>query len=138
MVIRGNTQRAEAGKAWELYQSGVLREPYFTTDTDEAVLFWNVVALYEARAILKGLPLVKAGLIDFEVTPLLPYPGFARVFERKPQIGFGFGCFGRTSCKSRPHWGMLRVRKVTSEELGSALRTPSGNPLSQKSRRIHP
>jgi len=34
----------------------------------------------EANAVLSTLPLVKAGLITFELIPLGPYPGFARLF----------------------------------------------------------
>jgi len=36
----------------------------------------------EAQAVLATLPLVRAGLIAFEVIPLRAYPGFARLFER--------------------------------------------------------
>jgi len=72
--------RAEAGKAWELYQSGILREFYFTADTHEAVLILECGGAGEARSHLAGLPLVQAGLIDFEVKALVPYPGFARLF----------------------------------------------------------
>ena len=35
----------------------------------------------EAGRILATLPLVEAGLIDFELIPLTAYPGFARLFE---------------------------------------------------------
>ena len=35
----------------------------------------------EARAALATLPLVREGLIDFELVPLAPYSGFARLFE---------------------------------------------------------
>jgi hypothetical protein len=35
----------------------------------------------EANDILDSLPLVKAGLIAFDLIPLVPYPGFARLFE---------------------------------------------------------
>jgi hypothetical protein len=38
----------------------------------------------EARRALSELPLVCAGLIDFQVIPLVAYPGFARLFGRKP------------------------------------------------------
>ncbi len=72
--------RAEAAKAWELYQAGVLREMYFTADTNEAVLVLECGGADEARSQLAGLPLVKAGLIDFRIMPLVPYPGFARLF----------------------------------------------------------
>ena len=74
--------RAEAGKAWELYQSGVLRELYFTADTHEAVFILECDGADEARSRLAELPLVKAGLIDVKVVPLVPYPGFARLFAQ--------------------------------------------------------
>jgi hypothetical protein len=34
----------------------------------------------EAQRLLETLPLVQAGLITFEVIPLIPYPGFERLF----------------------------------------------------------
>ena len=76
--------RAEAAKAWELYQSYVLREAYFGADKHEAVLVLECGGADEARFHLASLPLVKAGLIDFEIIPLVPYPGFARLFVQKP------------------------------------------------------
>jgi hypothetical protein len=33
------------------------------------------------RKIVRELPLVRAGLIDFELVPLKAYPGFARLFR---------------------------------------------------------
>jgi muconolactone delta-isomerase len=72
---------AEARKAWDLYQSGVLRELYFTADTHEAVLVLECADAGEARSRLSELPLVRAGLIDFKVLPLAPYPGFERLFR---------------------------------------------------------
>ena len=33
----------------------------------------------EAQGVLTTLPLVKAGLITFDIIPLRPYPGFARL-----------------------------------------------------------
>jgi len=75
--------KAEARKAWELNQSGFLRELYFTGDTHEAVLVLECDSADEARRRLQELPLVRAGLIDFRVTPLVPYPGFGRLFSRE-------------------------------------------------------
>jgi hypothetical protein len=34
----------------------------------------------EAHQVLSRLPLVRAGLIAFDVIPLIPYPGFSRLF----------------------------------------------------------
>jgi muconolactone delta-isomerase len=72
--------KAEARKAWELYQSGILRELYFTADTHEAVLVLECETADEARRRLSELPLMRAGLIDFRIIPLVAYPGFERLF----------------------------------------------------------
>jgi len=73
---------AEARKAWGLYQSGVLRELYFSADKHEAVLVLESASVEDARSQLAELPLVRAGLIDFQLIPLRPYPGFERLFGR--------------------------------------------------------
>jgi len=82
----------EARKAWQLYQLGVLRELYFSVDKDQAVLVLECDNAEEARRQLSELPLVRAGLIDFQIIPLVPFEGFARLFagklskRRGPQI----------------------------------------------------
>ena len=59
--------KAEARHVWELYQRGVLRESYFRADCLEAVLILECEDAKVARQTLDSLPLV-------------PYPGFARLF----------------------------------------------------------
>lgn len=71
---------AEARQAWELYQTGVIRELYFDRDRHSAVLVLECADTDAARAALATLPLVREGLIAFELIPLVPYPGFARLF----------------------------------------------------------
>ena len=73
--------QAEARRAWELLQAGVIRELYFRADRHTAVLVLECASSEEAQAVLATLPLVAAGLITFEVIPLAPYPGFARLFS---------------------------------------------------------
>ena len=72
--------KAEAVKVWELYQAGVFRELYFRQDRSEAVLILECADVEDANEVLNTLPLVKEGLITFDVIPLGPYPGFARLF----------------------------------------------------------
>ena len=72
--------KAEAARVWELYQSGVVREPYFRQDRSEAVLMLECRDVEEAMSALSTLPFVQAGLITFDIIPLAPYPGFARLF----------------------------------------------------------
>ena len=78
---------AEARRAWELYQQDVLREIYFRADRPNGVLVLEVPDLAAAREVIDSLPLVAAGLIDFDLIPLKPYPGFARLFaEAAPGV----------------------------------------------------
>ncbi len=72
--------QAEARRAWELVQAGVIREMYFRADRAEAILVLECASAAEAQTILDTLPLVRAGLIAFELIPLVAYPGFARLF----------------------------------------------------------
>jgi hypothetical protein len=73
----------EARRVWELQQSGLLREIHFDADRHTAVLLLECGGVEEARAVLSSLPLVAAGLIDFEIIPLAPYDGFARLFAER-------------------------------------------------------
>ena len=63
--------KAEARKAWELYQFAVLRELYFSADMHEAVLVLECESADEGRRQLSELPLMRAGLLDFQVIPLV-------------------------------------------------------------------
>jgi hypothetical protein len=76
--------RSEALRAWELYQEGILRELFFREDRNEAVLFLECRDIQEAQTVLATLPLVKTGLIAFEIIPLTAYNGFARLFSESP------------------------------------------------------
>jgi hypothetical protein len=72
--------QAEAHRAWELLQTGVIRELYFRADRDEAVLVLECTNVVEALKVVNTLPLVREKLIEFELIPLTAYPGFARLF----------------------------------------------------------
>lgn len=71
----------EARRVWELQQSGALREIYFQAGQHTAVLVLECADADEARRLLATLPLVQAGLIAFDILPLIPYDGFARLFD---------------------------------------------------------
>lgn len=73
--------RDEAKQGWELYKEGFIREMYFRDDKPEAVLILEAKDVEEAKEKLTDLPLVKNGLITFELIPLKPYHGFERLFE---------------------------------------------------------
>ncbi len=71
----------EASRVWELVQEGFIREIYFTKDDNCAVIILECSDKNEADKILKTLPLVKNKLIAFDIKPLVPYNGFARLFK---------------------------------------------------------
>jgi len=73
--------KKEAARAWELHQSGVIRELYFRKEAPYAVLILECKDKQEAESAINSLPLVKNGLIAFEIIPLVPYDGFARLFN---------------------------------------------------------
>jgi len=72
--------KSEAEKAWGLHMSDVIREMYLSADKHEAVLVMECDTVEEAQRSISELPLVHAGLIAFDVIPLTPYDGFARLF----------------------------------------------------------
>lgn len=71
----------EAGTVWELYKQNFIREIYFRADQSSAVLMLESESIEDARETLAKLPLVKKELIYFEIIPLVPYPGFERLFK---------------------------------------------------------
>ncbi len=71
----------EARVAWDLYQSGTIRELYFRADQHTAVLVLECVSMDEAAGALANLPFVREGLIGFDLIPLTPYSGFSRLFK---------------------------------------------------------
>ena len=72
--------KAEAMCIWHLFQDDVIRVLYFRQDRSEAILILECSDTVEARQMLDSLPLVRSGLIDFDIIPLIPYPGFERLF----------------------------------------------------------
>ena len=70
----------EASKVWKLYQEDFIREIYFRGDRTSAVLMLECKDIDEAREKLSELPLVSSGLISFDLIPLIPYPGYSRLF----------------------------------------------------------
>jgi len=74
--------KAEAQKVWELQQQNIIREIYFRADRSSVVLVLECDSVDETKKILKTLLLVQANLIEFEIIPLKPYPGFERLFDK--------------------------------------------------------
>lgn len=72
--------RSEAKRVYELEQEDLIRHMYFRADTKSAVIEWEANSIETVTQLLDDFPLVKAGLIHFEIIPLIPYTGFNRLF----------------------------------------------------------
>ena len=68
----------EAKSAYKMILSGNLREIYFT-ENKNAVLVLECEDKIVAKQLLDKLPLVRKGIIDFEIMELRPYTGFSRL-----------------------------------------------------------
>ena len=73
---------AEAAAVWNLYRAGTVRQAYFRQDWHGAVLLLESPDTEEARRALDDLPLVRNGLIAFDLIPLGPYTGLERLFRQ--------------------------------------------------------
>lgn len=74
--------KAETVELWKHYLAGTVRELYLRPDEHTVVFVMECQDTAEAADILNALPLVREGLIAFDLIPLAPYPGFAHLFEQ--------------------------------------------------------
>lgn len=72
---------AEAAAAWQLHAEGVLRSVHICPDRPGSAIVLECASLEDARIALGRLPMVNAGLIEFEVSRMLPYTGWAALFQ---------------------------------------------------------
>ncbi len=71
---------AEAARAFELIAAGVLRSVHLCPERPGSALVLECADLDEARAQLATLPMVREGLIEFELSRMLPYTGLRALF----------------------------------------------------------
>lgn len=75
--------KEEAAKVWELHTQGTIREFYFRQDRPGAVLMLECASVEEDRALIDSLPIVKAGLVDFDLIPLGAFAPLATLFAKE-------------------------------------------------------
>ncbi len=74
--------KQEAVEIYRMYLARQLREHYFN-EHKCAVLVLECDDMEQARNLLGKLPLVKDGLVDFDVMELRPYTGYERLINFK-------------------------------------------------------
>jgi hypothetical protein len=79
--------KEEVGRGWELYASGIFREMYSRPDGGGVVLILECADVEEAKKVLDTLPLVKAGLVNYDIIPLGPFTLFSVLFAQEGQEG---------------------------------------------------
>ena len=73
---------AEAKAAWDLYVGGAVRELYSRTDRPGVVIVLEAESVEDARQVLSTLPMMQAGLTDFEYLPVGAFNSFALLFAK--------------------------------------------------------
>jgi len=83
----------EVNQTVKLYLADVVREIYFRQDRSGTVLVMEAQTLEDARKMIETLPLVKSGMIDFDLIPLGPFMPLALLLddEQDEQAGVADG-----------------------------------------------
>ena len=68
---------AEVTRARELYAMGFIRQIWHRGDRPGACMVLEAGSLDEAHAHLRTLPLIRAGMLEVSIVPLVPYAGFS-------------------------------------------------------------
>ena len=68
---------AEIARARELYADGFIRQIWHRGDRPGACILLEADSIEQARARLQTLPLIRAGMLEVAIVPLVPYAGFS-------------------------------------------------------------
>jgi muconolactone delta-isomerase len=69
----------EIAQARALYADGFIRQIWHRGDMPGACILLEADSLEQARARLHTLPMVRAGMLEISIVPLVPYAGFCPV-----------------------------------------------------------
>ena len=64
----------EKQQVYKLIEKGIISEIYFRDDRDDAVLLLECKNRDKAKEYLSTLPMIEAGLLEYELIGLLDYP----------------------------------------------------------------
>jgi N-formylglutamate amidohydrolase len=70
----------EVRHAWQVYKKDIIREINFRQDRLGVAIIVECASVDEAQQVLADLPLVKAGLIEFDIIPLRPFAAWEALF----------------------------------------------------------
>ena len=73
--------KQEAKVLWNLQKNGIIRNVWFTKNTKEAILIIEADDTIRTKEIIDTFPLVKEGLITYDIVELVAYDGYERLFK---------------------------------------------------------
>lgn len=74
--------KKESRVVYKYYQEGMIREIYFN-ESRNAIMILECDTISIAEEFIKLLPLVREGLITFNLIELKPYTGFNRILKNE-------------------------------------------------------
>ena len=72
--------KQEAKILWDLQKNGIIRNIWFTKKFKEAILILEAEDSKRVKEIIDTFPLVKEGLITYDIVELVAYDGYERLF----------------------------------------------------------
>lgn len=75
--------REELRHSWALFADGTLREAYATEKPTRIVFVLEAASAQQAAALLGRLPMIKAGLITFQLIELRPFANWSLLFDQE-------------------------------------------------------
>ena len=72
--------KQEAKVLWDLQKNGIIRNIWFTKNSREAILIIEAKDSIRTKEIIDTFPLVKEGLITYDIIELVAYDGYERLF----------------------------------------------------------
>lgn len=73
----------EVNHTVKMYLADVVREMYFRQDRSGTVLVLEAPSVEDARSLIDKMPMVQAGLIDFDLIPLGPFVPLALLLDEE-------------------------------------------------------
>jgi len=72
----------ELRESWKLFAAGTLREAYATEAPTRVVFVLETADAASAATDLENLPLIRAGLLSYELIELRPFANWSLLFAR--------------------------------------------------------
>lgn len=73
----------EVNHTVKMYLADVVREMYFRQDRSGTVLILEAPSVEDARGLINKMPMVQAGLIDYDLIPVGPFVPLALLLDEE-------------------------------------------------------